>query len=70
MRRAIPAAALLALRFDPARATCPNRPEQREAPVSKKPPPRVTDAARHDESRSWRAEPWFALPRIAGQPVP
>jgi TonB family protein len=67
----VPAAALLALRFDPARATCPNRPERdREAPASKRPPPRVTDAAPHDESRLWRAEPSFTLPRIAAQPVP
>ena len=66
----VPAAALLALRFDPNRATCPNRPEQREAPASKKPPPRVTDASPHDESRGWRAEPWSTLARIAVQPVP
>jgi hypothetical protein len=67
----VPAAALLALRFDPARATCPNRPERdREAPASKRPPPRVTQAAPHDESRGWRAEPWSTHPRIAGQPVP
>ena len=67
----VPAAALLALRFDPATATCPNRPERdREAPASKRPPPRVTDTAPHDESRGWRAEPWSTLPRIASQPVP
>ena len=67
----VPATALLALRFDPARATCPNRPERdREAPASKRPPPRVTDATPHDESRGWRAEPWSTLPRIPGQPVP
>ena len=66
----VPAAALLALRFDPNRATCPNRPEQREAPANKKPPPRVTDASPHDESRGWRAEPWSTLARIAVQPVP
>lgn len=67
----VPATALLALRFDPAKATCPNRPQRdREAPASKRQPPRVTDAAPHDESRLRRAEPWSALPRIAGQPVP
>jgi protein TonB len=60
----IPATALLALRFDPAKATCPNRPERdRDAPASKRPPPRVTYTAPHDEPRDRRAERWAALPR-------
>ena len=43
----IAATALLTLRFDPARATCPGiRGPDRDSPAGKRPPPRVT---RHDE---------------------
>ena len=39
----VPATALLTLKFDPDRATCPNRIEQeRDKPAIKRPPPRVT----------------------------
>jgi protein TonB len=63
----VPATALLGLRFDPARATCPNRREPyREPPASRRPPPKVT----HDEPRPCRVEACTALSRDAGQPVP
>jgi len=64
----IPATALLTLRFDPARATCPNlRDPDRDSPARNRPAPRVT---RHDEKPAGRVERWFALSRDAGQPVP
>ncbi len=64
----IPATALLTLRFDPARATCPNlRDPDRDSPAGNRPPPRVT---RHDEKPAGRVERWSALSRDAGQPVP
>ena len=64
----IPATALLTLRFDPARATCPNlRDPERESPAGKRPTPRVT---RHDERPGSRVERWCALSREAGHPVP
>ncbi|HEU4517736.1 MAG TPA: energy transducer TonB [Steroidobacteraceae bacterium] len=67
----VPATALLALRFDPAKATCPNRPERdRDAPASKRPQPRVTYTAPHDEPQDLRAERWAALPRTRRQPLP
>jgi TonB family protein len=67
----IPATALLTLRFDPERATCPNleRPD-RDLPGNRRPPPRVTRSGEakppHDEPPAGRAEPWAALPRDAG----
>jgi TonB family protein len=63
----IPATALLTLRFDPARATCPNLQERDGTPAGKRPPPRVTG---HDEKPGSRAEPWLALSPEAGLPVP
>ncbi len=64
----IPATALLTLRFDPARATCPNlRDPDRDSPAGNRPAPRVT---RHDEKPASRVEPWSALSREASQPVP
>jgi TonB family protein len=64
----IPATALLTLRFDPARATCPGMEEpDRESPARKRPPPRVT---RHDERRDCRVEACAALSGDAGQPLP
>jgi TonB family protein len=67
----IPATALLALRFDPARATCPNRPDpDGDAPSRKRPPPRVTQAAPHDEWRGSRVEWWIGLCPGVCQPVP
>jgi TonB family protein len=64
----IPATALLTLRFDPARATCPNlRQPDRDAPPGQRPPPRVT---RHDEKPPGRVERWSALSPDASQPVP
>ena len=64
----IAATALLTLRFDPARATCPNlRDPDRDSPAGKRPPPRVT---RHDEKPARRVERWSTLSRDAGQPVP
>ncbi|HWN05947.1 MAG TPA: TonB family protein [Steroidobacteraceae bacterium] len=64
----IPATALLTLRFDPARATCPGMEERdRESPARKRPPPRVT---RHDEPHACRVEPCLALSRDAGHPLP
>jgi TonB family protein len=63
----IPATALLTLRFDPARATCPNLPERDSTPAGKRPPPRVT---RHDEKPGSRAEPWLALSLDTSLPVP
>jgi TonB family protein len=64
----IPATALLTLRFDPARATCPGMEERdRESPAGKRPPPRVT---RHDERQACRVERCSALSRDAGHPLP
>jgi TonB family protein len=64
----IPATALLTLRFDPARATCPGMEEpDRESPARKRPPSRVT---RHDERQDCRVERCAALSRDAGQPLP
>ncbi len=64
----IPATALLTLRFDPARATCPNlRDPDREPPAGRNPAPRVT---RHDERQACRVEPWPALSWTTGQPLP
>lgn len=64
----IPATALLTLRFDPARATCPGTQEpDRESPAGKRPSPRVT---RHDERQACRVERCFALSRDAGHPLP
>jgi TonB family protein len=64
----IPATALLTLRFDPARATCPNLQDpDRDSPARQRPPQRVT---RHDEKPARRVERWPALSRDAGQPVP
>ena len=64
----IPATALLTLRFDPARATCPGMQEpDRESPPGKRPPLRVT---RHDERQACRVERCSALSRDAGQPLP
>jgi TonB family protein len=73
----IAATALLTLRFDPARATCPNRPGQDREPARKQPQPRVTRASlpqaawndRHDERPPSRAEPCVALARRAIQPL-
>ncbi|HET8692066.1 MAG TPA: TonB family protein [Steroidobacteraceae bacterium] len=64
----IPATALLALRFDPARATCPGqRDPDRDRPPAKRPPPRVTFRGgppdRHDETPPGRAEAPALLPR-------
>ena len=51
---AIPATALLTLRFDPQRANCPgSRPHDRSRPPSRRPPPKVT---RHGESTLPRAD--------------
>jgi TonB family protein len=67
----VPATALLALRFDPALTTCPNRPgPDRKPPASRRPPPKVTRNDPHDEPRACRVEACAALPRDAGQPVP
>jgi TonB family protein len=64
----IPATALLTLRFDPARATCPGMEEpDRGSPAGKRPQPRVT---RHDERQDCRVERCSALSRDAGQPLP
>lgn len=64
----IPATALLTLRFDPARATCPGMQEpDRESPAGKRPQPRVT---RHDERPACRVERCSALSRDAGHPLP
>jgi TonB family protein len=66
----IPATALLTLRFDPARATCPNRPgSDRDPPAVKRPPPRVTGVS-HDERPLRRVERWTRLSAAARQPVP
>jgi TonB family protein len=64
----IAATALLTLRFDPARATCPNLQDpDRDSPAGKRPPARVT---RHDEKPARRVERWTTLSRNAAQPVP
>ncbi len=64
----IPATALLTLRFDPARATCPNlRERDRDFPAGSRPPPRVT---RHDEKPARRGEKASGLSRPAGQSLP
>ena len=64
----IAATALLTLRFDPARATCPNLQDpDRDSPAGKRPPARVT---RHDEKPARRVERWTTLSRDAAQPVP
>jgi protein TonB len=66
----VPATALLTLRFDPARATCPNRPDtDRDPPAGKRPPPRVTGLS-HDERPLRRVERWAGLSAHARQPVP
>jgi TonB family protein len=73
----IAATALLTLRFDPARATCPNRPGPDREPARKQPQPRVTwrnsarvaPSARHDERPAQRAEPCAALAPAASQPL-
>ena len=53
----VPATALLTLKFDPHRATCPERLERdRDAPAAKQPPPRVTRTAPYDEPQGRRAE--------------
>jgi TonB family protein len=68
----IAATALLTLRFDPARATCPNRPGPDREPARKQPPPRVTKESvvpEHDERPACRAEPCAPLARSAGQPL-
>jgi TonB family protein len=64
----VPATALLALPFDPARATCPNQkgPDREQRPANR-PPPRVTRrderTATVDERRVSRAEPVSRLSR-------
>jgi TonB family protein len=64
----IPATALLTLRFDPARATCPGmKVPDRDSPAGNRPPPRVT---RHDERQACRVERCSALSRDAGHPLP
>jgi TonB family protein len=66
----VPATALLTLKFDPERATCPERLERdREVPARKRPSPRVTGLAPHDEPPAPRAERCSALARTAGQPL-
>jgi TonB family protein len=64
----VAATALLALRFDPERATCPGQADpDREPRPSTRPPPRVTQQgdipARHDETLPGRAEPGARPPR-------
>jgi len=54
----IPATALLTLRFDPERATCPNRERPDKHLPDRRPPPRVT---RHDGRPSSRVESRAAL---------
>lgn len=64
----IAATALLTLRFDPDRATCPDslRPDRDQSPT-RRPPPRVT---RHDGPGVPRAESWATLSRGGAQPLP
>ena len=64
----VAATALLALRFDPAHATCPGQADpDREPRPSARPPPRVTQhveiPARHDETQPGRAEAGARAPR-------
>ncbi|MGH8203475.1 MAG: hypothetical protein ACREST_02635, partial [Steroidobacteraceae bacterium] len=63
----IPATALLTLRFDPERATCPGQQRPDQKPPDRRPTPRVT---RHDGQPARRAESWAALSPGAVQPVP
>jgi TonB family protein len=63
----IAATALLALFFDPARATCPDSLQPDREPAGKRPAPRVT---RHDERPVPRAERWTALFPGTDQPLP
>ena len=64
----VPATALLALPFDPERATCPNQkgPDREQRPANR-PPPRVTrrdeSPAAVDERQAFRAEPVGHLSR-------
>jgi TonB family protein len=64
----IAATALLTLRFDPDRATCPDslKPDRDQSP-SRRPPPRVT---RNDEPGIRRAEAWAGLSAGRDQPLP
>ena len=65
--QAIPATALLTLRFDPLRATCPDAKSPDRKPSA---PNRPTPTVTHDERPARHDESWACLSPEAAQPLP